>query len=75
MTLYEMSFAYEESERLLAERIRSLRAELSRVRREEERLQLRRRIAALQPLQREMRKLTALTRHYYGRGVRDDRSL
>ena len=68
MTLYEMSFCYEESERLLAERICALRTELARTKREEERLQLRQRIAALQPLQREMRQLTALTRHYYERG-------
>ena len=72
MTLYEMSFCYEESERLLAGRIRALRAELSRAKREEERLQLRQRIAALQPLQREMQQLTALTRHYYERRAQHD---
>ena len=75
MTLYEMSFCYEESERLLSGRICSLRTELSHARREEERLQLRWRIAALEPLQREMRRLTALTRHYYERGVHDDGSV
>ena len=69
MTLYEMSFLYEESERRITERIQRLRAELSHTRREEDRLQLRRRIAALEPLQREMRQLTALTRHYYERGT------
>ena len=75
MTLYEMSFCYEQSERLLTGRIHSLRAELSHARREEERLQLRRRIAALEPLQREMRQLTALTRHYYERGIQHEEEL
>lgn len=74
MTLYEMSFAYEGSERLLAERIQKLRAELSRAGREEERLQLRRRIAALEPLRREMRQLTTLTRCYYERKARDGKT-
>lgn len=72
MTLYEMSYCYEESGRRLTERICTLRAELARARREEDRLQLRRRIAALQPLQREMRQLTALTRHYYERGTQHE---
>lgn len=72
MTLYEMSFTYEESERLLSERIRALRAALAGARREEERLQLRQRIAALEPLRREMRRLTELTRHYYERGAKHD---
>ena len=67
MTLYVLSFYYEQSERLLTGRIHSLRAELSHARREEERLQLRRRIAALEPLQREMRQLISLTRNYYGK--------
>lgn len=67
MTLYEMSFTYEDSADLLRVRLRELRRAEQATRSREERLRLRRRIAELDPLLREMRELSVLSRRYYDR--------
>lgn len=67
MTLYEMSFTYENSADLLRVRLRELRRAEQATRSREERLRLRRRIAELDPLLREMRELSVLSRRYYDR--------
>ena len=67
MNLIELSVVYEESAQLLRVRIRELRAAEQGCADSEELLRLRQRAAALEPLLREMRELTALTRCYYDR--------
>ncbi|MGM9619529.1 MAG: hypothetical protein ACI3W8_06840 [Oscillospiraceae bacterium] len=67
MTLYELSFYYEDSAQRLRLRLRELRQAEKLAANEEEKLRLRQRAAALAPLLREMRELTALSRHYYDR--------
>ncbi|MGM9661512.1 MAG: hypothetical protein ACI3WR_00270 [Oscillospiraceae bacterium] len=67
MTLYELSFAYEDSARLLRLRVRELRQAERLAQSQEEKLRLRQRAAALDPLLREMRELTVLARRYYDR--------
>ena len=67
MTLYEMSFTYEKSAELLRNRLAELRTAAAHTEDENERLNCRTRIAALEPIYREMRRLTAYTRFYYGR--------
>lgn len=67
MTLYEMSFTYERSAELLRVRIRELRQAEKQTASREERLRLRRRMAELDPLLREMRELSVLSRRYYDR--------
>lgn len=67
MTLYELSFTYENSAELLRLRLRELRRAEQAARSREERLRLRRRIAELDPLLREMRDLAILSRRYYDR--------
>lgn len=67
MTLYELSFTYEHSAELLRGRMRELhRAEIA-TRDRTERQRLRRRMAELEPLLREMRELAVLSRRYYDR--------
>ena len=67
LTLYELSFYYEDSAQLLRLRLRELRQAEKLAANEEEKLRLRQRAAALAPLLREMRELTALSRRYYDR--------
>ena len=67
MTLYELSFAYEESADLLRTRMRELRQAEKLATNYAEKQRLRRRLAELDPLLREMRELTALSRRYYDR--------
>lgn len=67
MTLYELSFTYENSAELLRVRLRELRRAEQASRSREERLRLRRRIAELDPMLREMRELAILSRRYYDR--------
>ena len=68
MTLYELSFEYEASARLLRQRLRQLRTLLSQTADPEEIWHLQRRIAELTPLLPQMNELKELTRHYYERG-------
>lgn len=67
MTLLELSAEYRRSGALLRARLRELR----RMEREEtdaeRRFQLRRRIAALSEMQRQVNELTVLTERYYER--------
>ena len=67
MTLYELSFSDEASAELLRLRIRELRQAEKQARSRQEREKLRQRLAALDPLLREMRELTVLSRRYYDR--------
>ena len=67
MTLYELSFTYEQSADLLRGRIQELRQAEQRTTDSRKRRQLHQRIANLEPLLREMRELTMLSRHYYER--------
>lgn len=67
MTLYELSFSYEASAELLRLRMRELRQAEKQARSRQEREKLRQRLAALDPLLREMRELTVLSRRYYDR--------
>lgn len=67
MTLYELSFSYEASAELLRLRMRELRQAEKQARSRQERERLRQRLAALDPLLREMRELTVLSRRYYDR--------
>ena len=67
MTLYELSFTYEESANLLRTRMRELRQAEKLAATYADKQRLRRRMAALDPLLREMRELTVLTGRYYDR--------
>ncbi len=67
MTLYELSFTYEESADLLRTRMRELRQAEKLAETYADKQRLRRRMATLDPLLREMRELTVLTRRYYDR--------
>lgn len=67
MTLLELSAEYARSEALLRGRITLLRAQLRSTPDPEATRRLQRRIAALDPLLREMRILSQLTAHYYER--------
>lgn len=67
MTLYELSFSYEASAELLRMRMRELRQAEKQAHSRQEREKLRQRLAALDPLLREMRELTVLSRRYYDR--------
>lgn len=68
MTLRELSGEYRVSARLLSERLCTLRRERRRVRDEDERFRLQRRIFALQEMLGQMNELAELTEHYYERG-------
>ena len=67
MTLYELSFTYEQSAELLHGRILELRQAEKRTTDSEERYLIRKRLSALNPMLREMREMTMLSRHYYER--------
>ena len=67
MTLYELSFTYEESAELLHQRILELRLAEKRTTDSLERQQIHQRLLALFPMQQEMRELSRLCRHYYER--------
>ncbi len=67
MTLLELSAEYARSEALLRARISRLRAMAKAEPDREAARRLQSRIAALDPLLREMRALTELTAHYYDR--------
>lgn len=68
MSLAELSPVYEESARLLRQRLQQLRARLPEAETSEEYWQLKRRIAELSPMLTQMNELAELTAHYYDRG-------
>ena len=68
MSLAELSPVYEESARLLRQRLQQLRARLPEAETSEEYWQLKRRIAELSPMLTQMTELAELTAHYYDRG-------
>ena len=67
MTLLEMSAEYARSEALLRRRVALLRSQIRAAGDPETARCLQSRIAALDPLVREMRVLSELTAHYYDR--------
>lgn len=68
MTLAEMSKDYEESARLLRQRLRLLRQMAAEADDPEELWHIQRRIAVLTPMLTQMNELSELTAHYYERG-------
>ena len=68
MVLAELSGVYEESARLLRQRLKELRVRLQDAETAEELWQLKRRIAELTPMLTQMNELAELTAHYYDRG-------
>lgn len=68
MTLYELSFVYEEDALRLRLRMTELRQQARGTEDTERRRALYRRMAELEPLLRQSRELAKLTRHYYERG-------
>jgi hypothetical protein len=68
MTLAEMSRDYEESARLLRQRLRLLRQMAVDTHDPEELWHIQRRIAVLTPMLTQMNELAELTAHYYERG-------
>ena len=68
MTLAEMSKDYEESARLLRQRLRLLRKMAAETDDPEELWHIQRRIAVLTPMLTQMNELAELTAHYYERG-------
>ena len=68
MTLAEMSKDYEESARLLRQRLRLLRKMAAETDDPEELWHIQRRIAVLTPMLTQMNELAELTAHYYDRG-------
>lgn len=67
MTLLELSPLYAQSATALRQRIRQLQAAERTQTDPQEAQRLQCRIAALQPMLREMRELSQLTTHYYDR--------
>lgn len=67
MTLYELSFTYEQSAELLRQRIKELQQMEKRTKDSYERRCIQKRLTVLNTMLREMRELTALSRHYYER--------
>ena len=67
MTLYEMSFVYEESCKLLRARIQDLREEEKRTKDSGELRRIHQRLSELEPMLRETRELETLARRYYER--------
>ena len=67
MTLAELSPAYEESARLLRQRMKELRRSIQETEDPEEKWHLQRRLAELTPLLTQMNELAELTAHYYER--------
>ena len=68
MTLAELSPGYEESARLLQQRMQELRKAIRATNDPEEKWHLQRRIAELTPILTQMNELAELTAHYYDRG-------
>ena len=68
MTLKELSVCYEESARLLRNRLKQLRRALEQETDPDVIWHLKRRIADLTPLLTQMNELAELTAHYYDRG-------
>ena len=68
MTLAELSPGYEESARLLQQRMQQLRKAIRATDDPEEKWHLQRRIAELTPILTQMNELADLTAHYYDRG-------
>ncbi len=68
MKLIEMSREYQESARLLQDRLRLLRQELAKAEDPEEIWHIKRRIAELTPMLTQMNELAELTARYYERG-------
>lgn len=68
MTLAELSPGYEESARLLRERMRQHRRAIQETDDPEEKWRLQRRIAELTPILTQMNELAELTAHYYDPG-------
>lgn len=68
MKLAELSAAYEESARLLRQRMKELRRSIQETEDPEEKWHLQRRLAELTPLLTQMNELAELTAHYYDRG-------
>ena len=74
MTLAELSPGYEESARLLRQRMKELRSAIRSTADPEEKWHLQRRIAELTPILTQMNELADLTAHYYDRGFwRDEK--
>ena len=68
MTLTELSHSYEDSAKLLRQRLRQLR-QMRQAETDPEKLwRIQRRIAELTPILTEMNELAELTAHYYDRG-------
>ena len=68
MTLKELSREYEQSAKLLRDRLRLLRQLLAQAKTQEEAFWLQRRIRELTPMLTEAYELAELTAHYYDRG-------
>lgn len=68
MSLAELSTAYENSARLLRQRMKELRQQLRQTDDPEEQWHLKRRLAELTPILTQMNELAELTAHYYDRG-------
>jgi hypothetical protein len=68
MTLAELSAGYQESARLLRQRMKELRKALRQTNDPEEQWHLQRRIADLTPILTQMNELAELTAHYYDPG-------
>lgn len=68
MTLAALSAGYQESARLLSQRIKELRNAIRQTDDPEEQWHLRRRIAELTPILTQMNELADLTAHYYDKG-------
>lgn len=67
MTLWELSYQYQQSAEMLSARMRELRAAAKEADNPELKNRLDRRMAELRPLLQEARELTLVTRHYYDR--------
>ena len=67
MTLYEMSFTYEQSANLIRQRMRKLRQEELRATDSRKRRHIHKRLLELDPILRETMELANLSRHYYER--------
>ncbi|WP_409967077.1 hypothetical protein RFF05_10655 [Bengtsoniella intestinalis] len=65
MTMEELSEEYAQSARIVYHRMRELRRKEMCSKSSEERGHLRRRILALQPLYRDAREISTITKHYY----------
>lgn len=68
MSLADLSAGYEESARLLRQRMKELRVLLRQSEDPEESWRLQRRLAELTPILTQMNELADLTAHYYDRG-------